>query len=186
MLDDIRNCSKCKLCLNQKPLVDTSEKCQVIWVGLSAKRAGSDKDIPLSKSSNSGAIIQRIEEEIDGVTTYKTNLVKCPPLDEKLKLRYPNRQEIEDCFCNLDNEIAILGPKVVILLGEKVSSSVARRYGLFFEKSDGFNYRYVQQNGIYYVPVHHPSYVHIYRRKQLDVYINSICALIQRLLEPEE
>ena len=182
MLESVRDCTKCKLCCNQKPLMDKCSSCQVLWVGLSAKKITSDDETPLSKNTNSGAIIHRIEETLDGVSTYKTNLVKCVPLDDHQKLRYPNRQEIDDCFCNLDEEISTLAPRIVFLLGEKVYSSVAKRYSLTFERFDGFDYRYVKRDGVYYVPIHHPSYVHVYKRKQVDTYVQSIYDITKLLL----
>lgn len=165
--------------------MDECTRCQVLWVGLSAKKATCDDETPLSKSTNSGAIIHRIEESLDGVSTYKTNLVKCLPLDDRQKLRYPTRQEIEDCFCNLEEEISTLAPKIVFLLGEKVYSSVAKRYRLSFERIEGFDYQYVKHGGVYYVPVHHPSYIHVYKRKLVDRYIQSLHDITQRLLGDE-
>ena len=165
--------------------MDKCTSCQVLWVGLSAKKVMYDDEIPLSKSTNSGAIIHRIEESLDGVSTYKTNLVKCLPLDDRQKLRYPNRQEIDDCFCNLEEEISTLAPKIVFLLGEKVYSSVAKRYRFSFGKIDGFNYQTVRHNGVYYVAVHHPSYIHVYKRKFIDTYIQSLHDITQRLLNDE-
>lgn len=165
--------------------MDKCVSCQVLWVGLSAKKATYDDEIPLSKSTNSGAIIHRIEELLDGVPTYKTNLVKCLPLDDRKKLRYPNRQEIDDCFCNLEEEINTLAPKIVFLLGEKVYSTVAKQYRLSFERIDGFDYQYVKRGGVYYVPVHHPSYIYVYKRKFVDRYIQSLHDIIQHLLNDE-
>lgn len=165
--------------------MDKCTSCQVLWVGLSAKKATCDDETPLSKSTNSGAIIHRIEESLDGVSTYKTNLVKCLPLDDRQKLRYPNRQEIDDCFCNLEEEISTLAPKIVFLLGEKVYSSVGKRYRLSFNRINGFNYQYVKRDGVYYVPVHHPSYIHVYKRKLVDTYIQSLHDITQQLLSDE-
>ena len=43
-------------------------------------------------------------------TTYKTNLVKCLPLTEEQKLRYPNKKEIDSCYEHLAEEIQELSP----------------------------------------------------------------------------
>lgn len=53
------------------------------------------------------------------VSTYKTNLVKCLPLTEQQKLRYPSKKEMDKCFDNLVSEINAMSPKIVFLLGEK-------------------------------------------------------------------
>ena len=86
MIKQIRNCQKCGLCINQKPLLDTEKQCQVFWVGLSAKKAMTNTEIPLSPNTNTGMIIQKIEKSCCNVSTYKTNLVKCLPLSEQQKL----------------------------------------------------------------------------------------------------
>lgn len=33
-----------------------------------------------------------------------------------------------------------------------------------------------------YVPIHHPSYIYVYRRKRIDEYINEVERIIKRLL----
>lgn len=182
MIEQIRKCQKCGLCFNQKPLLDKKKKCEVFWVGLSAKKVLSDVDIPLSPDTNTGKLIQKIEELLCEVTTYKTNLVKCVPLNEQSKLRYPNKKEMDTCFENLQTEIAELSPKIVFLLGEKVYSSVGKHLNIDFHKWNEFDYYYKEYEGTYYVPIHHPSYIYVYKRKNIDDYVHSIEKLICKLL----
>lgn len=182
MIEQIRMCQKCGLCRNQKPLLDAEKKCQVFWVGLSAKKMESDEEIPLSPDTNTGMLIQKIEEMCQEVITYKTNLVKCLPLTEQQKLRYPNKKEIDTCYGNLSYEINTLSPKIVFLLGEKVYTSVEKHLNIKFEKWNDFKYHYKEHEGVYYVPVHHPSYVYVYKRKLIDEYVQSIGNMISSLL----
>ena len=182
MIEQIQYCQKCILYLNQKPLLDNEKRCQIFWVGLSAKKVLSDNEIPLSPETNTGMLIQRIEEECKGIATYKTNLVKCLPLTEQQKLRYPNQKEIDCCFGNLEHEIQVMMPKIVFLLGEKVYSSVERHLKIKFKKWDGFEYNYQKLGEIYYVPIHHPSYIYVYKRKMIKEYINGVKRIITQLL----
>lgn len=184
MLEKVRNCTKCLLCCNQKPLMDDCADCEIFWVGLSAKKA-LDGESPLSENTNSGAIIHKIEEQLEGISTYKTNLVKCLPLDNNCKLRYPNKHEIDDCFNNLREEILTLSPKIVFLLGEKVYTSVGKHLNLSFERFDGFNYSYVKYEETYYIPIHHPSYIYVYKRKYIDEYVRSVYGIVETLLSNE-
>lgn len=181
-MNQIYRCKRCNLCKNQKPLLDSERKCQVFWVGLSAKKIKNAEKIPLSPNTNTGMLIKKIEDKCQGITTYKTNLVKCPPLTEQQKLRYPNKNEIDTCFSNLITEINRMSPKIVFLLGEKVYSSVGRHLNVNFEKWSEFEYHYRKLNGIYYVPIHHPSYIYVYKRNQIDNYVNSISRIIHELL----
>lgn len=185
MVDSIRNCSKCSLCNYQLPLldnIDVTKKYQIFWVGLSAKKVTFQDEKPLSYTTNSGKLICDIEQRCNGILTYKTNLVKCVPLDEQFKLRYPNRKEIDLCIPNLEMEILNLKPKIVFLLGEKVAKSVSKYFQITFESWDGYKYKYVKHKGIYYIPIHHPSYIFVYKRKEIEDYIVNIENLISELL----
>ena len=75
MLKEIANCRKCPLCLNQFPLIDKKEECDVMWVGLSAKKVENlEINYPLQEDTNSGKIIKEVEETLSNVKYYKTNL----------------------------------------------------------------------------------------------------------------
>jgi len=182
MIDQIMRCQKCELCKNQQPLLDKKKECQVIWVGLSAKRVESDNEIPLAPGTNTGMLIKKAEELCRGVSTYKTNLVKCLPLTEEKKLRYPNSKEIDCCFEHLINEIKTLNPKIVFLLGEKVYFAVGKHLDIRFEKWNNFDYCYKEYNKTYYIPIHHPSYIYVYRRRFVGEYVKGIEKMINRLL----
>lgn len=184
-MECIKNCQKCGLCCNQKPMLDCMDcmkECQVFWVGLSAKMAMSEYEIPLSPETNTGKVIQSIEETLEEVNTYRTNLVKCVPLNEQRKLRYPSKKEMDCCFENLQKEISMLSPKIVFLLGEKVTSSVEKHLGIKFEEWDEFNYQSREHKGTYYVPVHHPSYIYVYKRKMIEQYAQGIRKVVMSLL----
>lgn len=182
MVEQIRKCQKCGLCYNQKPLMDVEKQCQIFWVGLSAKKKMTDLEKPLSPETNTGRLIQQIEELCDEIVTYKTNLVKCLPLTAEDKLRYPNQSEIDCCFENLISEINAMTPKIVFLLGEKVYLSVAKHLNISFDKWNDFEYHYKKIDGIYFVPIHHPSYIHVYKRKRIDEYIKGVEKIINNLL----
>lgn len=182
MIEQIRKCQKCSLCFNQKPLLDLEKECHVFWVGLSAKKMTSETEIPLSPGTNTGMLIQMVEKMCVEVVTYKTNLVKCLPLTEQQKLRYPNKNEIDCCFENLICEIHTMSPRIVFLLGEKVYSAVGRHFNIQFDKWNEFDYGYKVHDGIYYVPIHHPSYIYVYRKKSMNAYIKSIEEIIKELL----
>ncbi len=182
MIEQIRNCQKCGLCFNQKPLLDEEKECQIFWVGLSAKKVNSDTELPLSPETNTGKIIQQVEKKCSKVITYKTNLVKCLPLTEKYKLRYPNKREIDCCYEHLINEIYAMTPKIVFLLGEKVYSTVAKKKKIMFERWREFEYYHKEIEGVCYVPIHHPSYIYVYKRKKIQSYIDGIERVINELL----
>lgn len=173
MIEQIHECQKCGLCFNQKPLLDEEKKCQIFWVGLSAKKITDNIEVPLSPETNTGMLIQKVENLCSNVIAYKTNLVKCLPLTGEQKLRYPNKKEIDSCFENLLKEIHTMSPKIVFLLGEKVYSSVGKHLNIDFEKWKDFEYHYKKYKKIYYVPIHHPSYIYVYKRKKLMIMLKA-------------
>jgi len=163
-MNEIKNCKQCNLCKNQKPLIEKIKKSDIMWVGLSAKKVSDIKTaIPLQDDTNSGKVIKQIEENLPNYTFYKTNLVKCLPLDKKNKIRYPQKEEMQKCISNLLIEIDFVKPKVIFLLGKKVYN---------------FIIKYIEQNNIkidakiYYLE--HPSYIYIYKRKYIDNYIDKV------------
>ncbi len=182
MFETIMNCKKCGLCQHQAPLLDKAKVCQVFWVGLSAKKVKSDDEKPLSPTTNSGSILSSVEERCEGVGMYRTNLVKCPPLDEGGKLRYPNKGEIEFCLPNLGLEIDELAPQIIFLLGGKVIDAISEHYSLVFDKWNEFEYTIKKFKNMYFVPVHHPSYIYVYRRKRINEYVNGLEQIIRQVL----
>ena len=182
MLKKILNCKKCKLYYNQKPLLDIEKKSEIMWVGLSAKEVSSDGEGPLSLKTNSGKILEKIEKELKNKLTYKTNLVKCLPLDKGNKIRYPTEEEIDSCLEHLLYEIKIISPKIIFLLGKEVYEAIAKKMKINLKKWNEFEYYYEKVEGIYYIPIHHPSYIHRTKKKNMQKYSNSIRKLIVELL----
>lgn len=177
-MNKIKSCKKCNLHNNQPPLLDKLARADVIWMGLSAKKTKNEQDIPLNKDTISGNIINKIEEDLLAYKFYKTNLVKCLPL-ENHKLRYPNKNECAVCFENFIEEIRCIKPKIVFLLGKIVSDFVKKEQGLTIENTENIlNYTIYCQNRIYYIPIPHPSYIYVYKRHQVNDYIKDLTQLI--------
>ena len=174
MLESIRCCEKCGLCKNQRPILDDAATCSVFWIGLSAKAISFPSEPPLSDATNSGMMVSMAESQLNGLKGYRTNLVKCLPLDKQGKLRYPSTSEIDHCFCNLISELESFSPIIAFMLGSKVTRSIEKHLSIECKKWDGFDYHCTYHEGTYYVPIHHPSYVYVYKRKHLKEYITGI------------
>jgi len=166
----IRSCNKCVLCNNQAPVLQKKDNTDVdvFWVGLSAVRISDKRDVPLSDNTNSGKLISSIEFFIPEVSFYKTNLVKCLPLKDE-KIRYPSKNEMKTCFFHLENEIDSLNPSLVFLLGKQVASFVLNKYGINeYSLDDDFFYESFEVENLKFIPIHHPSYILVYKRKRLQ------------------
>ena len=162
---------------NQAPLLDNVGKADVMWVGLSAKLVKpANENRPLGQDTNSGKLVHQIEQMCPEHSFYRTNLVKCAPLSQSGKLRYPGRQEMDACVNNLKLELGLVRPKIVFLLGGQVASFLLGAKSSKLPADYSFTKR--DFDGHIVVPVHHPSFILIYRRKQLHDYVASVVQLI--------
>ncbi len=177
------HCSECMLCYNQKPLLDTTCSADVVWVGLSSVRVDDvETSRPLSSDTRTGSLVEDIEAHLPGISFYHTNLVKCLP-ESQSKVRYPTCTEMKSCFPHLENEVQVLSPRVVLLLGKQVANYVLKQFDSSLSKLDkNFNYNVFMINGVAYVPIHHPSFMLIYQRRNLESYVDQICRVIRENL----
>lgn len=158
------------------------KNANVMWVGLSAKML-SDSEIcaPLHISTNTGKLVAEIEALCRRANFHKTNLVNFPPLDSVGKLRYPTNEEFASCYPELQDEIKSVNPRVVLLLGNKVATFILRQLGLQMPKLS-YEYKVFDHNGVMYAPIHHPSYILVYKRKEKGLYIQAVKDVIERFI----
>jgi len=184
---NIEECRECSLCNNQLPLIDKKISADIMWVGLSAKKVNDvSTTLPLSNDTNSGKIIDRIESGLFVFKFVKTNLVKCLPLDEQFKIRYPTTDEMKKCYKNLVQEIMTIKPEVIFLLGTNVAKFILKDKNVTFSGlNNNYDYDCYKYKGIYYVPVHHPSFIHVYKRKQIEQYILGIQSIVKEICNPD-
>lgn len=171
-----KSCKACGLSVFQSPVYEQLKFSDVFWVGLSAVMfKEEDEKLPLSSLTASGSLIHTIEQPFTHkMSFYKTNLVKCAPM-EGSKLRYPLSHEMERCFPNFQWELEKLEPTTVFLLGKQVASFVLKKLSphkpLF---SENFNYASFEIGRINFIPIHHPSFILVYKRKSLTQYIENV------------
>lgn len=130
---------------------------KIIFVGLSNK---PNKN-PLDSSTLSGALIDRVIEKLD-FECLKTNLVNFAPINENGKLRYPDMAEKNIGYKYLKKLLDKNQPCIVVSLG-----SVVTKY--LDNKIDNF------------ISIKHPSYISIYRRNDIDCYIDDVVNKIKLL-----
>lgn len=169
-------CHACGLYQYQLPLLMPLKASQVVCVGLSAKPCKFANESPLDVRTNSGHIISQLET-LCGISFYKTNIVKCAPLEHE-KLRYPTKDEIAHCIPHLKGEIAEIQPKVVLMLGKQVTSGIARARGFTAPQL----YESIEHHGVTYLSIPHPSYLWVYKRKDLKQTLTKIAHLITQAI----
>lgn len=156
----ITKCNKCSISCNQKPLVENMKKSDIMFLGISAKMKETEDEMPLSENTNSGKLIKMIEERLleenNNLLCYRSNMVKCVPLNEEGKIRYPDNLEIENCIQNLEYELNIVNPKVVVFLGRLVEKYLKKK---------------IIELGYNVITIYHPSYIYVYRKKEIEKYV---------------
>lgn len=156
----ITKCNRCSISCNQKPLIDSLRKSDIMFLGISAKMKETEDEMPLSENTNSGKLIKMIEERLlkenNNLLCYRSNMVKCVPIDEEGKIRYPDILEIENCIENLVYELSIVKPKVVVLLGRLVEKHLKKK---------------IIEQGYNTITIYHPSYICVYRKKEIEKYV---------------
>lgn len=153
----------------------------IVWVGLSAKPGESGPLPALCPSTRSGALIEEVVQALPRYQHVRTNLVPYAPLSEAGKLRYPTAAEMRECVPALRQTLDSMQDPIVVLLGRKVADQVLPAMGERFRGYSGFEYSCSQVGERWVLPIHHPSYVSIYKRKHIPDYASGIAAAIKAL-----
>jgi len=157
------------------------EPRRILFVGLSNKPGTPE----LSVNTATGKVIREITEKLPGIDVHKTNATRHAPLDARGKLRYPTQSELESAFPILRRKIEKIRPAVIVSLGNIASRFLMDRLGIK-KKGSGLNPVFIYQahtnsTGLILLPIHHPSFVLIYRRTHLKNYVNNVAQTLRLL-----
>ena len=119
---DANNCQKCELAKTRTKVVfgKGNQKSEILIIG---EAPGKEEDLTAEPFvGRAGKLLTEILLSIklrrDDV--YITNTVKCRPPDN----RNPNNNEIDSCANYLDQQIKLISPKVIILLGKVAAERI--------------------------------------------------------------
>lgn len=107
--------------------------------------------------TNSGKLIDMIISKCINYEFTKANLVEFAPLDMNNKLRYPNKKELFDGAEKWSEKIAEFD--CIVLFGKKVQDTIS--------KDERFS-------SVKLIYASHPSYIWVYKHKEITIYINEI------------
>ena len=160
----------------------TDRRPLVYFVGLWAKPMCEH----LAPETRTGYIIEQIIHYLPSIKTVKTNLVKTPPIDREGNLRYPNLNEMKSGWDKLQGEMNQTFPNLVVTLGQQVSFFLRSQMGVQPAKPQfpaDFSYEsYFSQSKSYILSVHHPSFIYVYRRKDIENYVENVVLSILSLI----
>lgn len=149
--ESIRNCNKCKLCRTRKNIVFGcgNKTADIMMIG---EGPGADEDtqgIPFV--GKAGKLMDKAFEGlgIERDKLYIANIVKCrPPAN-----RVPEDDEAEACLNYLRNQVILVKPKIIVLLGSTALKNICgKEYGITASRGN-----WIEKKGILYMPTWHPA-----------------------------
>lgn len=147
----IIDCKKCKLCNNRTNIVfgDGNKEADVMFIG---EGPGADEDIQgIPFVGKAGKLMNMAFEglDIDRSKVYIANIVKCrPPAN-----RNPEDDEASSCLDYLRNQVMLVKPKIIVLLGSVALKNIlGKDYGITASRG-----KWIERKGIMYMPTWHPA-----------------------------
>lgn len=147
----IIDCKKCKLCQNRTNIVfgTGNKNATLMFIG---EGPGADEDIQgLPFVGKAGQLLNKGLEalNISREEIYIANIVKCRPPQN----RVPEEDEAQACLDYLRNQVILIKPKIIVLLGSTALKNIF-----------GENCRITKERGkwkeskdILYMPTWHPA-----------------------------
>lgn len=147
----IVNCNKCKLCTNRTNIVFGvgNKEADIMMIG---EGPGADEDREgepfvgkAGQLMNKALIGLGIKRE----ELYIANIVKCRPPSN----RVPEEDEANACLNYLRNQVILVKPKIIVLLGSTALKNIlGKEYSITAMRG-----KWIEQKGIFYMPTWHPA-----------------------------
>ena len=171
--EKVKTCKKCDLCFTRKNAVpgEGNQNADVVFIG---EAPGKNED--LHGEPFIGTAGKKLNDALENVgltrnSVYITNIVKCRPP----KNRIPNDHEKIMCSNYLEDELTIINPKIICLLGNTPFYSILG--GKEISKNHG---KFVSKDNRMYFVTFHPAAT-IYNQKLVNVFKNDIKKLVNEL-----
>ena len=158
----IKDCNKCILCAKRKNIVFGvgNENADIMFIG---EGPGADEDaqgIPFV--GKAGQLMNKAFDVVglDREEVYIANIVKCRPPNN----RDPEQDEILGCINYLRNQVMIVKPKIIVLLGRiSLQNILGKEYKITASRGKWF-----EKKGIFYMPTWHPAALLRDETKKID------------------
>ena len=166
---NVIKCTKCELCKTRTNAVPGKGNFQsdVIFVGEAPGRNEDKNGEPFVGVAGKKLSIALEEAGITRDAVYITNIVKCRPPNN----RVPTTNERDTCKEYLKQEIEIIKPKLICILGNTAFNSI-----LGGSEITKFRGKVVRKDNLLYFLTIHPAAT-IYNQKLIDVLKNDIVKL---------
>ena len=174
----VKNCTKCKLCNGRTKTVFGvgNPNADVMFIG---EGPGADEDIEgepfvgkAGKLMNQAFLGHGISRE----KVYIANVVKCRPPNN----RNPEKDEANACLDYLRNQVMLVKPKIIVLLGNVALKNIlGEEYGITISRG-----KWIEKKGIKYMPTFHPAALLRDEAKKIDFWKD--LELVKKEVEKQE
>lgn len=169
----INGCNKCKLCTTRQNIVfgvgNINAKIMLIGEG-----PGGDEDRLGEPFVGRAGKLMNKAFDIVGIKredVYIANIVKCRPPHN----RDPEKDEIIACMNYLRNQVVIIKPKIIVLLGRiSLQNILGEEYKITSSRG-----KWIERKGIMYMPTWHPAALLRDETKKID-FIEDLKQVVER------
>lgn len=172
----VKQCRKCRLCENRKNVVFGvgNREADIMFIG---EGPGADEDAQGKPFVGKAGKLMNMAFDMLGVKreeVYIANIVKCRPPNN----RNPQDDEAENCLDYLRNQVILVKPKIIVLLGSVALKNVlGKEYGITASRG-----KWLERKGILYMPTWHPAALLRDENKKID-FIKDLKQVIKRYNE---
>ena len=160
--ESINECNKCKLCAGRTNIVfgEGNKNADIMFIG---EGPGADEDMQGEPFvGKAGQLMDKAFEalDIERKNVYIGNIVKCRPPQN----RNPEPDEVKACMDYLRNQVLLIKPKIIVLLGSVALKNIlGEEYGITNSRG-----KWIEKKGIWYMPTFHPAALLRDESKKLD------------------
>ena len=174
--EDAKQCRKCKLCQTRSNVVFGvgSKETDLMFIG---EGPGADEDIQGIPFVGKAGKLMNMAFEIIGLDrnkVYIANIVKCRHPSN----RNPQDDEARACLNYLRNQVILVKPKIIVLLGSVALKNIlGKEYGITASRG-----KWIEKKGILYMPTWHPAALLRDETKKID-FIKDLKLVMERMDE---
>lgn len=169
----IENCQRCKLCKTRNNIVFGvgNKEADIMFIG---EGPGADEDAQGEPFVGKAGKLMDMAFTALGIKRedmYIANIVKCRPPSN----RNPEQDEEQACLNYLRNQVILVKPKIVVLLGSVALKNIlGAEYGITASRG-----KWIEKRGIYYMPTWHPAALLRDETKKID-FINDLKQVLEK------
>lgn len=170
---EAKQCKKCRLCQNRNNVVfgTGNREADLMFIG---EGPGADEDIQGIPFVGKAGKLMNMAFDAIGLNrddVYIANIVKCRPPSN----RNPQDDEAIACLDYLRNQVILVKPKIIVLLGSVALKNIlGKEYGITASRG-----KWIEKKGILYMPTWHPAALLRDENKKID-FINDLKQVMKR------